>query len=107
MSARRNGFRDGTMSVIDQMLGREYLLGGDNIVVPCSKQKQRTMQLGQVDPAAQRDELSGGQAVLLEQLSNDLQVIRARQVHGPRVPIIETRLQATKWFRLHRICRLQ
>jgi hypothetical protein len=57
------------------------------------------VQLGEIDPPAQRDEISGGQTVLLEYLFNDLQVIAARQIHRPRVPVTEARLQPPKCLR--------
>src|ERR1700730_1787904 len=97
MPARRNGSPNGAMRVINKMLRRKYLFRSDDIVVLRSEQKHWTVQFGEIDPAAQRDEMSGGQPVFLAQLSHDLQVIDAGQVHGPRMPIAEARLQAVKW----------
>ena len=96
MSARCNCFRNGAMPVIDEVLRRKYLLRGHNIVIPCSEQKHWTVQLGEIDPPAQRDEISGGQTVLLEYLFNDLQVIAAWQIHRPRVPVMEARTPAAE-----------
>src|SRR3984893_16507477 len=95
------------MPVTDQTLRRQYLLRGHNIVVPCSEQKHWTVQLGEIDPPAQRDEISGGQTVLLEYLFNDLQVIAARQIHRPRVPVTEARPQPPKCLRPDSIRWLQ
>jgi hypothetical protein len=91
------------MPVIDQALSRKYLLRGNNIVVPRSEQKYWSVQLGESDPPAQRGKISCGQAIFLEYLFNDLQVIAARQIHRPRVPVAEARLQPSKCRRPDRI----
>src|SRR5260370_34004373 len=97
MPARRNRFRNCAVRVINQMLRRKYLFRSDDIVVLRSEQKHWTVQFGEIDPAAQRDEMSGGQPVFFEQLSHDLRVIDAGQIHGPAMPFAEARLQAAKW----------
>ena len=78
MPARCNCLRNGATSVIHQTLRRKYLLRGHNIVVPRSEQEYWTVQPGEIDLPAKRNELSGGQAIFLEYLFNHLQVIAAR-----------------------------
>jgi hypothetical protein len=64
----------------NQMLRRKYLLGSNDVVVLCGEQEQRATKLGQIDSAAKRHETAGGEAVLLEQMFDHLQIVGPRQV---------------------------
>ena len=64
----------------DQMLCGKYLLGSNDVVVLCGEQEQRATKLEQIDSTAKRHETAGGEAVLLEQMFDHLQIVGPRQV---------------------------
>jgi len=64
----------------NQMLRRKYLLGSNDVVVLCGEQEQRATKLEQIDSTAKRHETAGGEAVLLEQMFDHLQIVGPRQV---------------------------
>ena len=79
MSAWCHGLLDRVRLTADQMLCRKYLPGSNDVIIPCGKQKQRAAKLGQIDSAAKRHETAGGEAVLLEQMFDDLQIVDPQQ----------------------------
>src|SRR2546423_15646756 len=89
MTARRQFLNDGAMRRSDQMLGREQLLLGRDVVCLARKQIYWDLDILQRQLSPQADELALGEAVLLEQLLNGLQIVAARQIDCVLVPSLE------------------
>ena len=79
MSAWRHGLLERARLATDETLCRKYLLESNDVVISCGKQEQRAAKLGQLDSAAKRHETAGGEAVLLEQMFDDLQIVGPQQ----------------------------
>ena len=79
MSAWRHGLLERARLTTDQMLCGKYLLGSNDVVISCGKQEQQAAKLGEIDSAAKRHETAGGEAVLLEQMFDDLQIVGPQQ----------------------------
>jgi hypothetical protein len=86
---------------------REDLLRRHHLVVARGEQEHRAPHLGKIYPLAECDEPAGSQPILLEQLLDHLQVIRAGQIDGPGVPVAEASLQSFERGRIDSVGRLQ
>ena len=107
MPARCGGSLDRAVPGIDEMRGREDLFRRHHVVIAGREQKQRTSHAGEIDWAAQDLEAAASQPVFLEQLLDDLQVVGARQIDGPCVPLVKTGFQSPKGGRSDRVRGLQ
>ena len=73
----------------DQALGREQLRRRNHLVIARRQQEQRRAQTLEVNPLAERHEVSGRKFVVLVKLLDDFEIKASRQIDGPGIPILK------------------
>jgi len=107
MPARNRQLADVAAGRVDETLDGKDLRRDHDLVVAGRHEEERMGQLRQVDGPAERHEAAGRKLVLPEQPFDHLDVIGARQVEGPPIPIVKPLRERLKSGRSDRVGRLQ